>query len=297
MFNNVSGQQRKSLRLRRTIFVVTLAIVILGLSIGGILLLGHRFPSFILQPKGQTVTLTAAQLIMPLNYEEQIKRISADNNAFFAANQELLERIAVYLEETEDHFGTRPMHLSLATTDLIDKISDPSIRHAIVELLQQGPVLAIVSGLDSNRIRFITQTGNPADEYAQGFYHQGDAPPEEANRIECDPNVLNQICRYEKLAENWYSFVFALAEVKDAEQYRVAAWNFLGVNGQKNITNWSQARVILVDWQAVGIKEDQADRAFVVCVEFEGPYVDLLGMLTLYFDPVTLKYVGTELRM
>jgi hypothetical protein len=298
MTTNASGQNRNRLHRYRKLFAVTLIVVILALCAGGVLLLDHRFPGLVFQPKNETAAQAAAQLILPLKNEAQIKQTAEENQAFFKANQEKLERIAVYLEETEDHFGARPLSLSLATTDLINKVSDPSIRQLIFELLMQGTVRSIVGGLDSNRIRFITQMSDSPDEYEQGFYHQGDEPPEEVNGAERDPNVLNQICRYEKLAENWYSFIFALAEVKDADRYRLAAWNYLGVDGQKNITtDWSQARVTLVDWQAVGYKEDQTDRAFVVCIQFRDKNVDLLGMLTLYFDPDTLKYVGTELRM
>jgi hypothetical protein len=285
MENGTKSKIKNILNHRRPVFWITIAIVVIAMAVGVCLLVDlilDHFP----QP---------VDLILPLKNEAEIKQFSQENKAFFIANQERLECIALYLENTQDKFETRPVALHLSTMDLISKVSDLSIRQEIIDLLQQGEVKFIVSGLDDARVQFVLEEDSTENEYSQGFYHVAAGTPDVFNEGETNRNVYNQIHRYEKLTENWYEFIYALAEIKDADKYRLAAWNHLGADGQKIITTeWSQARVTLVDWENVGHKEDKTDREFVVCVQFMHKNIGVLGMITLYFDPVTLKYVGTE---
>ena len=285
MESGTKSRIKNILNSRKPVFGIILAVLAVAVIVGVYLLVNPIFDHF-LQPE---------DLILRLKNEEEIKQFSQENKAFFIANQERLERIALYLENTQDKFETRPVTLHLSTMDLISKVSDLSIRQEIMDLLQQGEVKFIVSGLDDARVQFVLEEDYAENEYSQGFYHVAEDTPDVFDDGENNWDVYNQIHRYEKLTENWYEFIYALAEIKDADKYRLAAWNHLGTDGQKIITTeWSQARVTLVDWEDVGHKEDKTDREFVVCVQFMHKHIGVLGMITLYFDPVTLKYVGTE---
>ncbi|MDW7656821.1 MAG: hypothetical protein SCM11_06570 [Bacillota bacterium] len=236
-----------------------------------------------------------ADLILPLDNDAAIKQCSQEGKTYLVAQHDRLERIALYLEKTQDRFGTRPVALALSSVDLINKVSDESIRQDIQEILQQGTVKAITTGLDGeDRVQFILNYGDK--EYRQGFYHIGSDPTDFFNNNENSGYEYNQVIRYEKLAANWYGFIYALADIKDADQYRQAAWNHLGSDGQKSITgDWSQARVSLIDWSMVGRKLDNKDRLFVVCVQFRHEQEGMLGPVTLYLDPKTQKVVGLVL--
>lgn len=262
---------------------ITVTVVIIA-AIVGVCLLANPKADALLQP---------ADLILPLENEEAIEQASLAHLAYLVANQEQLERVALYLEHTQDQFGTRPVLFGFTTMDAVNQVSDQAIRQDITDLLRQGSVKAIVSGLDgAARIQFILASGD--HEYVQGFYHvQTDSPDffteEMTNQVE-----LNQILRYEKIMENWYACVSALAEIKDADQFRLAAWDHLGPDGEKIITtDWSQARVSLMDSRYAGQMIDNKERAFVVCVQFHHINEGMLGPITLYFDPATKQYIGS----
>lgn len=245
--------------------------------------------------EGQTTITTPADLVLPLENDAAIKQCSQEGKTYLEAQHDRLERIALYLENTQDRFGTRPVALALSSADLISKVSDDSIRQDILDVLQQGTVKTITTGLDGEpRVQFILNYGDK--EYRQGFYHIGTDPTDFFNNNGNSGYEYNQVIRYEKLAANWYGFIYALADIKDADQYRTAAWNYLGPDGQKSITgDWSQARVSLVEWNTVGRKLDHKDRPFVVCVQFNHEHEGMLGPVTLYLDPKTQKVVGLAL--
>lgn len=244
---------------------------------------------------GGSRRMQPADLILPLENDAAIELCSQEGKTYLVAQHDRLERIALYLENTQDRFGTRPVHLTLTSADLIDKITDASIRQNILDVLQQGTVKTIITGLDGEpRVQFILAYGDT--EYTQGLYHIGSDPTDFFNNNENSGYEYNQVIRYDKLAANWYGFVYALADIKDADQYRTAAWNYLGPDGQKSITgDWSQARVSLIDWSMVGRKLDNKDRPFVVCVQFNHEMEGMLGPVTLYLDPKTQKVVGLAL--
>jgi hypothetical protein len=239
--------------------------------------------------------LQTADLILPLENDAAIKQCSQEGKTYLVAQHDRLERIALYLENTQDRFGTRPVMLDITSADLISKVSDESIRQDIMDVLQQGTVKSITTGLDGEpRVQFILAYGDT--EYTQGLYHIRADPTDFFNSNEIGRYEYNQEIRYEKLAANWYAFMYALADIKDADQYRLAAWNYLGPDGQKSITgDWMQARVSLVDWNTVGRKLDNKDRPFVVCVQFNHKQEGMLGPVTLYLDPNTQKVVGLAL--
>ena len=238
-----------------------------------------------------------ADLILPLENEAAIRQASLAHMTYLTANQEQLARVALYLENTQDQFGTRPVLFGLTAMDAVNQVSDQAIRQDIIDLLRQGSVKAILCGLDgAARVQFVLASGD--HEYVQGFYHVQTGSPdffadEMTNQVE-----LNQIRRYDKITENWYAYVSALADIKDADQYRLAAWDHLGPDGQKIITtDWSQARVSLIDARAAGQMIDDKVRAFVVCVQFHHINEGMLGPITLYFDPVTGQFIGSAMLL
>lgn len=233
--------------------------------------------------------------VLPLSFEDQIERQGRENKAYLDANQDKLERIARYLEDTTDKFGTRPVPLSLQSLDLVDKINDTAIRQDLLDILTEGTIKAVLTGLDGGpHIKFYLNTG--PNEYEQGFFHtKADSLDEAAVGKPGDP-PYNQVRRYEKLTSHWYGFVQALADIRDADLYRQAAWAHMGPDGQKIVIgDWRDARVTLTDWEQVGNKLDNKNRPFVVLVQFRHKNEGMLGPIGVYLDAVTKKVVGIAL--
>ena len=260
------------------------AAAVLALIIAAVLLLADPLR----QPK-------VDDLVLPLLFEDQIERQGRENKAYLAANQDKLERIARYLEDTTDKFGTRPVPLSLQNMDLVRKITDAAIRQDLLDILSEGTVKAVLTGLDGGpHIKFYLNTG--PNEYEQGFYHtKADRLDEAAVGKPGDP-PYNQVQRYEKLDSHWFGFMRALADIRDADQYRQAAWAHMGPDGQKIVIgDWRDARVTLTDWEQVGKKLDDKNRPFVVLVQFRHKNEGILGPIGVYLDAVTKKVVGIAL--
>jgi hypothetical protein len=79
----------------------------------------------------------------------------------------------------DNRIGTRPVTLHLSNMDLISKVSDASIRQEIIDLLQQGDVKMILSGLDGDaRVQFVLADDYAGNEYSQGFYHDEAGTPD-----------------------------------------------------------------------------------------------------------------------
>lgn len=244
------------------------------------------------------VQLKPADLIVPLDHEDKIQAVDKQIKAYFQENQASFEKLATYLTTVETKFGTRPVPLSLTTTQYIDKISDDSIGQMVTVMLDEAEVQAIIAGLDGDAdIRFIFAADEAAGDYQQSLNYVGPLSAGTFDANTADQSEYNLIRRYEKLQDNWFICLYDLAEIKNAQDYRQAAWDYLGEAGQKEITSdWRQARVTLADWDQVGQKIDDSSRDFVVRVQFRTDQDGLLGPITLYLDPVTRKIVGTELR-
>lgn len=242
--------------------------------------------------------LKPADLILPLDHEDKIQAVDKQIKAYFQENQAQFEKLATYLTTVETKFGTRPVPLSLTTTQYIDKISDDSIRQLVTAMLDEAEVQMIIAGLDGDAdIRFVFAADDAAGDYQQSLNYVGPLSTGTFDANTADQSEYNLIRRYEKLQDNWFICLFDLAEIKNAQDYRQAAWDYLGEAGQKEITSdWRQARVTLADWDQVGQKIDDSSRDFVVRVQFRTDQDGLLGPITLYLDPVTRKIVGNELR-
>jgi hypothetical protein len=223
--------------------------------------------------------------------DKEILNRSSEIKTYFNNNKSQLERIAVYLEENSGLFKTKPVYFSSMTVD-VEKIPDLTIRREINNLVNQGGIKSIVFGSD-NRIRFVLKPNDrpekeqPEGEYLQQLCYTKDIY-ENTPGSKIVRNEHGLIRRYEKLAEHWCEYVYALY---DASGYRLAAWNFYNATEQKHIiTDWSKAVVRLTD-RAEGEFENK-DRDIVVCVllnwENRGQYYPIL----MYFDPETLELIG-----
>lgn len=246
---------------------------------------------------GSSQLMKPADLILPLDHEDKIQAVDQQIKKYFLENQTQFEKLATYLTTVETKFGTRPVPLSLTTTQYIERIGDDSVRQLVTAMLDEAEVQVIIAGLDGNAdICFVFAADDDGD-YQQGLNYVGPLSSGSFDANTADQSEYNQIRRYEKLQDTWFICLYDLAEIKNAQDYRQAAWDYLGEAGQKEVvSDWRQARVTLADWDQVGRKTDDSSRDFVVRVQFRTDQDGLLGPITLYLDPVTRNIVGNELR-
>lgn len=224
--------------------------------------------------------------------DDEILNRSKETKTYYNDNKSQLERIANYLEENFELFQTTPLYFNMTTIDAV-QIPDLSMRQEIIDLVNKGNIKTIILG-SGKRIRFVLkQNKRPELNWADNEFSQQICYTKDKFEITpgsvIDKNDYGLIRRYEKLADNWCEYVYALY---DPSAYRLAAWNLLSAYDQKHVTTgWSDAVVTLTEIPIGELKIK--DHELVVSVFFRRVYKGEVDPITQYLDPDTLRLIET----
>lgn len=82
-----------------------------------------------------------------------------------------------------------------------------------------------------------------------------------------------------------------------ASSLREIAWNQLSEQSKKTVVgDWKEAKVTIVGWEDVPIKETESIPESVYKITFNTKQDELLGPIGIYFDPAAKTIIGHDAR-
>lgn len=229
-------------------------------------------------------------LIIPVNITEVLKHSEAEVIEYFQERREDLEALGGYMLENERVFQTRPVILH--SDSAIDTIQDPNIQLFAQRLFQEGMVKRISSLNDdpSKQIDILIDD-------LHGLYQQGITYLSLPELLENDPSILSYVKDYKDLGGGWYYYVYHYDRIKEEDQYRDLAWDYLDDKTRNTLTTSKEKAIVTLEARAnVGQWIDNMQPEVVVSVRFNTEMDGLLGPITMFFDPSTKELVGSNPR-